>query len=86
MKIAVMGEIHQDGWEVFRKIDADSFELFNFDEDKLKEQLVDVDGILLRTAKLSNDLLSHCKKLKIISRHGVGYDNIDLEYLTQNRY
>ena len=84
MKIAVMGEIHQDGWEVFRKIDADSFELFNFDEDKLKEQLIDVDGILLRTAKLSNDLLSHCKKLKIISRHGVGYDNIDLEYLTQN--
>ena len=31
MKIAVMGEIHQDGWEVFRKINADSFELFNFD-------------------------------------------------------
>ena len=84
MKIAVMGEIHQDGWEVFRKINADSFEIFNFDEDKLKEQLIDVDGILLRTAKLSNDLLSNCKKLKIISRHGVGYDNIDLEYLTQN--
>tara|TARA_B100000029_G_scaffold500730_1_gene572907 strand:- start:277 stop:1245 length:969 start_codon:yes stop_codon:yes gene_type:complete len=84
MKIAVIGEIHQDGWEVFRKIDADTFELFNFDEDKLKEQLSDVDGILLRTAKLSNDLLSHCKKLKIISRHGVGYDNVDLEFLTNN--
>jgi len=84
MKIAIMGEIHQDGWEVFRKIKADSFELLNFEEDKLKEQLRDVDGILLRTAKLSNDLLSHCKKLKIISRHGVGYDNVDLEYLTQN--
>tara|TARA_B100000959_G_scaffold47264_1_gene48295 strand:+ start:684 stop:1652 length:969 start_codon:yes stop_codon:yes gene_type:complete len=84
MKIAIMGEIHQDGWEVFRKIKANSFELLNFEEDKLKEQLRDVDGILLRTAKLSNDLLSHCKKLKIISRHGVGYDNVDLEYLTQN--
>jgi len=84
MKIAIMGEIHQDGWEVFRKIKANSFELLNFEEDKLKEQLRDVDGILLRTAKLSNDFLSHCKKLKIISRHGVGYDNVDLEYLTQN--
>ena len=84
MKIAIMGEIHQDGWEVFRKIKANFFELLNFEEDKLKEQLRDVDGILLRTAKLSNDLLSHCKKLKIISRHGVGYDNVDLEYLTQN--
>jgi len=84
MKIAIMGEIHQDGWEVFRKIKANSFELLNFEEDKLKEQLRDVDGILLRTAKLSNDLLYHCKKLKIISRHGVGYDNVDLEYLTQN--
>ena len=84
MKIAVMGEIHQDGLKIFEDNNLESFELLNFEENNLKKELSEVDGILLRTAKLSNDVLSYCKKLKIISRHGVGYDNVNLEYLNEN--
>jgi len=84
MKIAIMGEIHQNGWEVFKDNNLESFEILNFEENNLKKELNEVDAILLRTAKLSNDVLSYCKKLKIISRHGVGYDNVSLEYLNQN--
>ena len=84
MKIAVMGEIHKDGWKVFEENNLESFELLNFEESSLKKELSEVDAILLRTAKLSNDVLSYCKKLKIISRHGVGYDNDNIEYLNQN--
>lgn len=81
MKIAVMGEIHQDGWKVFEDNNLESFEILNFEENNLKKELSEVDGILLRTARLSNDVLSCCKKLKIVSRHGVGYDNVDLNFL-----
>jgi len=84
MKVAIMGEIHQDGWEVFKDNNLESFEILNFEENNLKKELNEVDAILLRTAKLSNDVLSCCKKLKIISRHGVGYDNVNLKYLNQN--
>ena len=84
MKIAVMGEIHEDGLKVFEDNNLESYELSNFDEINLKKELSEVDAILLRTARLSNDVLSFCKKLKIVSRHGVGYDNINLEYLNQN--
>ena len=84
MKIAVMGEIHQDGWKIFEDNNLESFELLNFEENNLKKELSEVDAILLRTAKLSNEVLSYCKKLKIISRHGVGYDNVNLEYLNEN--
>ena len=84
MKIAVMGEIHQDGWEIFKDNNLESFEILNFEENSLKKELIEVDAILLRTARLSNDVLSCCKKLKIVSRHGVGYDNVNLEYLNQN--
>ena len=28
--------------------------------------------------------MSNCKNLKVISRHGVGYDNIDLDYIKKN--
>ena len=84
MKIAVMGEIHEDGWKVFEDNNLESFELLNFEENNLKKELSEVDAILLRTARLSDDVLSFCKKLKIVSRHGVGYDNVNLEYLNQN--
>lgn len=84
MKIAVLGEIHQDGWRVFEKNKLESFELINFEESNLKSELREVDAILLRTAKLSNDVISYCKKLKIVSRHGVGYDNVNIDYLSEN--
>ena len=84
MKIAVMGEIHQDGWKIFEKNNLETFELTNFEENNLKKELSDVDAILLRTAKLSNEVISYCKKLKIVSRHGVGYDNVNVNYLNQN--
>ena len=83
MKIAVMGEIHQDGWKVFEENNLESFELLNFEEDNLKRELNEVDAILLRTAKLSDDVISICKKLKIVSRHGVGYDNVNVDYLSK---
>ena len=79
MKIAVMGEIHQEGWRVFEDNNLESFEILNFEENNVKKELNEVDAILLRTAKLSNDVLSFCKKLKIISRHGVGYDNVNVD-------
>ena len=84
MKIAVLGEIHQDGWRVFENNKLVSFELINFEESNLKSELREVDAILLRTAKLSNDVISYCKKLKIVSRHGVGYDNVNIDYLSEN--
>ena len=83
MKIAVLGEIHQDGWRVFENNKLESFELINFEESNLKSELREVDAILLRTAKLSNEVISYCKKLKIVSRHGVGYDNVNVDYLNK---
>ena len=35
--------------------------------------------VLLRVSKLNENILKHCPKLKAISRHGVGYDNVDLK-------
>ena len=39
------------------------------------------DAIILKTTQLTNNDLDKAKKLKIISRFGVGYDNLDLTYL-----
>ena len=77
-KIAIMGTIHNDGLIFLKNQGYNILEIVDFSEEKLKSNLKDVDGIVLRTAKLSKDVLQNCKKLKIVSRHGVGYDNVDL--------
>ena len=85
MKVAVLGKVDPKGLSFlieneFKVIEIESFEIQN-----LKEQLKDVDGILLRTTKLDKEILQHCDNLKIISRHGVGYDNVDLDFLNENK-
>ena len=85
MKIAILGNVHDDGWDLLKKKNFECFEVKNFDENNLKIQLAEVDAILLRTSNLNADILSNCKNLKIIARHGVGYDNVDLDYLNKNK-
>ena len=84
MKIALIGKIHEDGLKILEKEKVNILEINNLDENNLIEKLKDIDGIVLRTAKLNSKVLSECPKLKIIVRHGVGYDNVDLKYLNNN--
>ena len=84
MKIALIGKIHEDGLKILEKEKVNILEINNLDENSLIEKLKDIDGIVLRTAKLNSKVLSECAKLKIIVRHGVGYDNVDLKYLNNN--
>ena len=42
----------------------------------------DVDGILARAADISSDVLTS-PNLQIVSRHGVGYENVDIEACTE---
>ena len=85
MKIAMMGSIHDDGWKLLKQNNFEVFEITDFENSFLKKELVDVDAIALRTAKLNSEVLSSCKKLKIVSRHGVGYDNVDKKFLDNNK-
>ena len=85
MKVAVLGKVDQKGLSFLKENEFEVIEIENFEIQNLKEQLKDVDGILLRTTKLDKEILEHCDNLKIISRHGVGYDNVDLDFLNENK-
>jgi D-3-phosphoglycerate dehydrogenase / 2-oxoglutarate reductase len=45
----------------------------------LKDEIADCDALYLRTAIITREILEHAGKLKVISRYGVGVDNIDLK-------
>ena len=60
-------------------------EISNFSYDNLRKELNNVEAIALRMAELPREILQECKSLKIVSRHGVGYDNVDLNYLNKEK-
>ena len=79
-KILIIQKIHESGIELLRKRKDFTYEAIdNVEPELLKSQIQEFDGIAIRTAKLNSDLINKATKLKIISRHGVGSDNIDIE-------
>ena len=84
-KIAIIEKIHQDGIDLLKNNPDFEFEII---EDTSEENLIKVlpnfDACTLRVSKLNEKIMSNCKNLKVISRHGVGYDNIDLNYIKKN--
>jgi D-3-phosphoglycerate dehydrogenase len=79
-KILVIQPIHEEGINLLKDNSDFEYEVVdNVDTEFLKSKIKDCDGISIRTAKLSGDVIEAANNLKIISRHGVGYDNIDLE-------
>ena len=84
-KIAVIEKIHKDGLEIIDKHSDYKYELISdVSEENLIKKLPDFDACTLRVSKLTENILKHCPKLKVISRHGVGFDNVDLEYIKKN--
>jgi len=81
-KIAIIEQIHNDGLELFKKSSDYEYELItDVSEENLIKKLPEFDGCTLRVSKLNENILKHCTKLKVISRHGVGYDNVDLSFI-----
>ncbi len=53
-------------------------------EDEIKEYIENCDGLIAGTEPLNEYVLSSAKNLKVISRVGVGTDNIDLDFAKNN--
>lgn len=51
--------------------------------DAIAKDVVDCDAILARTAQFPAEVLKAGKKLKVIARHGIGVDNIDVKTATE---
>ena len=84
-KIGIIQKIHDEGLTLLNSNKNFEYEIIeDVSEENLLKKIHLYDGVSLRVSKLSNSLLSKATKLKVISRHGVGYDNVDTSYLKLN--
>ena len=84
-KIGIIDTMNEKGLKLFDQKKNFSYEIINdLSRENLKKELPKFDGVTLRRGKLDAEILSKCKNLKVISRHGVGYDNVDVKFLKEN--
>lgn len=54
------------------------------DRSQLLEAVKDIDALVVRSDKVSADVLDAAKNLKIVVRAGAGYDNLDIQSCTEH--
>ncbi|MDD2959244.1 MAG: phosphoglycerate dehydrogenase [Lachnospiraceae bacterium] len=71
--------LKENGCDVI-KLDAANGPL----EEQLKKEIVDADAVIAGLEDYTPELIASGKKLKVISRYGVGYDKVDLASAREN--
>jgi D-3-phosphoglycerate dehydrogenase len=81
--VIVAGRIHAQGLEVLAaRSDVTCEFMEDRDDARLAARLPGADGLLLRTGDLPATVFESSKRLKVISRHGVGVDNLPMDRLS----
>jgi D-3-phosphoglycerate dehydrogenase / 2-oxoglutarate reductase len=83
-RVLISGEIHPDGMALLLGREGLEIEQMSADGPAaFLERLPEADALLIRGAALPAEAVAASSRLKIVSRHGSGYDNIPVEALTR---
>lgn len=82
--ILVVGSLHPDAVAMLDAAPGVTYELTDgTTEDCYSHRIADADALLIRTQPLTASTIAKADKLKIVSRHGVGYDAVDVAALSE---
>ncbi len=81
--VLITEPMHEAGMALLRgRADIKLIEISDISMETLRAAARDAHAIGVRTAALSEEVLAGADNLQVISRHGVGTDNIAVDYLT----
>jgi len=83
-RVLIPQDITEPGKKYLEEHDCEIRILDDCSENNICKNVVDCDAILSRTAILSKEVFDSGKKLKVVVKHGVGYDNIDIGEATKH--
>ncbi|MEM3765535.1 MAG: hydroxyacid dehydrogenase [Candidatus Bathyarchaeia archaeon] len=83
--ILLVEEIDKAGMDILKK--AANLKIASaVSEDILVKEIKDMDAVIIRAVgKISAKIIESANKLKVIGRHGAGYDNVDVETATRHK-
>jgi D-3-phosphoglycerate dehydrogenase len=82
--VLIIQPFHDDGMKLIQARDDVAYEIVDGSSlEELSEKIRTADGVTIRTAPLPGEVLAQGERLKVVSRHGVGYDNIGVAALTE---
>lgn len=85
-RVLVAGKIHPAGLELLKARKGISVELVEaVTTESYRPHLGDADAVLIRTQPMTAAEIALAPKLKIVSRHGVGYDAVDVQALNARK-
>lgn len=83
-KVLIVGPIHDHGMDLLASRDDVTVEVIDtLDPEVIQKHAADAHGIGVRVAKINRAVIENAPNLQVVSRHGVGYDSVDVETLTE---
>lgn len=83
-RVLVAGKLHPSGLEL---LNGESGLTLDYIEEvsteSLEPMIYQADALLIRTQHLPADIIEKSERLKIVSRHGVGFDAVDVDALNE---
>lgn len=84
-KVLVINQLHPDAIRVLEgRKDIRHEILDNPTREELIAGLADATAVTVRMTPITADLISSAPLLKVVSRHGVGYDNVDIDACSEH--
>lgn len=83
VKVLIPEPIAQSGKDYLLSLGYELDDQVLHTEEDLMNRIPDFDALLIRTMPCGRNVLKEAAKLKVISKHGVGFDNIDVDYCTK---
>ena len=83
--IVVAGKIHASGIALLTAAGASFDHVEAVAEQAYVSLIAEADALVIRTQPLTAATIARAKRLQIVSRHGVGYDAVDVAALTARR-
>lgn len=82
--VVIAGPVHKSGIDLLQTRSDILVKLISHPpESELAKLLVDADALIVRMTPVQREAIMQARKLKVVARHGVGYENIDVASLSE---
>jgi len=85
-KVLVVQGLHAEGMKRLQaRADVEPVVLMSTDEGEIAAAARDAQAITVRSARITRRVIEAARALRVVARHGVGYDAVDVGALTERR-